>query len=186
MASAITHALVGVSLVSLVPRALSGRQRLGLALSLACLAMLPDLDVVGFHYGIPYEAAMGHRGFSHSLLFALLVAPVALLVTRKHALAVLCLAFAATLSHGVLDAMTDAGLGIGFFVPFAETRHFFSWRPLETSPLSPAAFFGSRGVEILKNEARWVLFPTFLAAGAIVLCRVSVGRARGAGGDGEA
>ena len=34
-------------------------------------AVLPDLDVIGFKLGIRYADLLGHRGFSHSLLFAL-------------------------------------------------------------------------------------------------------------------
>lgn len=33
--------------------------------------MLPDLDVIAFHFGIPYSAPFGHRGATHSLLDAL-------------------------------------------------------------------------------------------------------------------
>lgn len=36
-------------------------------------AVLPDLDVIGFKLGIRYADLLGHRGFSHSLLFALLL-----------------------------------------------------------------------------------------------------------------
>ena len=36
-------------------------------------AVLPDLDVIGFKLGIRYADLLGHRGFSHSLLFALLM-----------------------------------------------------------------------------------------------------------------
>jgi hypothetical protein len=33
-------------------------------------AMLPDLDVIGFRFGIEYASDFGHRGFTHSLMFA--------------------------------------------------------------------------------------------------------------------
>ena len=36
-------------------------------------AILPDGDVLGFKFGIAYGSFWGHRGFTHSLLFALLV-----------------------------------------------------------------------------------------------------------------
>lgn len=36
-------------------------------------AVLPDADVIGFRFGISYADAFGHRGFSHSLAFALLM-----------------------------------------------------------------------------------------------------------------
>nr|HRC76832.1 rhodanese-like domain-containing protein [Kouleothrix sp.] len=32
--------------------------------------------------------------------------------------------------HGVLDAMTDGGLGVAFFAPFSATRYFFPFRPI--------------------------------------------------------
>src|SRR5215468_7324010 len=38
-------------------------------LSVLC-AILPDADVVGFSLGIGYEDLLGHRGLSHSLVFA--------------------------------------------------------------------------------------------------------------------
>ena len=62
-----------------VPLALGfalGKEILSRRLLLAGVAasILPDLDVVAFSFGIPYEHEFGHRGFSHSFLFAALVA----------------------------------------------------------------------------------------------------------------
>ena len=37
-------------------------------------SVMPDLDVLAFRYGIPYASNFGHRGFSHSLLFAVVLA----------------------------------------------------------------------------------------------------------------
>lgn len=37
-------------------------------------AMLPDADVLAFHFGVPYAHQLGHRGMTHSLVFALLLA----------------------------------------------------------------------------------------------------------------
>ena len=39
----------------------------------AVCAMLPDIDVVAFAFGIPYEDMFGHRGFTHSFFFAAVV-----------------------------------------------------------------------------------------------------------------
>ena len=39
-------------------------------LSVFC-SILPDADVIGFRFGIRYEDMLGHRGLSHSLVFAL-------------------------------------------------------------------------------------------------------------------
>ncbi|MCA1606900.1 MAG: metal-dependent hydrolase [Acidobacteria bacterium] len=60
-----------------VPLALSlGRQVVSERLLLAGVAasVVPDLDVVAFRLGIPYADDLGHRGFTHSLLFAAFVA----------------------------------------------------------------------------------------------------------------
>ena len=43
----------------------------------AVCAMLPDLDVIAFFFGIPYGDMFGHRGFTHSFFFAALVGAVA-------------------------------------------------------------------------------------------------------------
>src|SRR3989338_8340680 len=37
------------------------------------LSVLPDIDVLAFHLGFPYEHMFGHRGFTHSILFAVIV-----------------------------------------------------------------------------------------------------------------
>ncbi len=39
----------------------------------ALVPMIPDADVVAFRFGIPYDSMFGHRGFSHSILFALII-----------------------------------------------------------------------------------------------------------------
>jgi inner membrane protein len=50
----------------------------------AVCSMLPDLDVIGFRYGVHYGDFWGHRGFTHSLLFAALLATVVLVLTARH------------------------------------------------------------------------------------------------------
>ena len=37
---------------------------------------LPDLDTMGLRFGVPYEHALGHRGFFHSLPFAALLSVI--------------------------------------------------------------------------------------------------------------
>lgn len=37
------------------------------------LAMLPDADVLSFKFGVAYGNVFGHRGFTHSLVFAFIV-----------------------------------------------------------------------------------------------------------------
>jgi inner membrane protein len=122
----------------------------------ALATMLPDIDVLGFAYGIPYGATFGHRGFTHSIVFALASAACLTLLTRsRNAFAFL---FLCALSHPLLDAMTDGGLGIAFFSPFSNHRYFFPWRPIRVSPIG-AGFFSARGLETLASELVWVWLP---------------------------
>jgi len=37
-------------------------------------SVIPDLDAIGFRFGIHYGDFWGHRGFTHSLIFAALLA----------------------------------------------------------------------------------------------------------------
>jgi inner membrane protein len=164
MPSAFTHLLVGAATAQVLPPEVP-RRRLALIFGLACAA--PDLDVAAFALGIPYSHLLGHRGFSHSLLFAALLGAYLGALglgsrNRKHLLSVLLVGFVAVASHGLLDAATDAGLGIGFFIPFDNHRYFLPFRPIETSSVNPAHFFSQRGWEILKSEIVWVWLPLAL------------------------
>ena len=69
------------------------------------------------------------------------------------------LAFVTTMSHGIMDAFTDAGLGIGFLIPFDDTRYFVPWRPLATSPPSVWGFLNGPAGPILANELKWIWLP---------------------------
>ena len=97
-------------------------------------AVLPDADVIGFRFGISYADAFGHRGFSHSLAFALLMGCVgfgtAPLLLRGSRLMGFFIGFLAVSSHILLDAMTNGGLGVAAFWPFDQTRYFCGWRPI--------------------------------------------------------
>jgi inner membrane protein len=164
MASAPTHALVAVALgVAFGARRVSA----GTVVAGAVCSVLPDLDVIGFDFGIRYGDVLGHRGISHSLLFAL---GLSLVVTfagpvsgRRRAWACLYLFFA-TASHGLLDAMANGGLGVAFFAPFVKQRYFLPFRPIVVSPLSAGGFFSARGLRVLKSEAYWVWLPAIAFA----------------------
>jgi len=173
MASAFTHAIAGVAIgTALGPRHVPTR----FWIICATAAALPDLDGVGFWLGVPYESAFGHRGFTHSLFFAALLASVALLAFRGGTAGAgvprLWLAFfLVTASHGVLDAMTTGGGGIAFFAPFVNERYFFPWRPILVSPMRIRRFFSARGMAILASELVWVWIPAAVVAGTALLVR---------------
>src|SRR5215471_12262322 len=67
--------------------------------------------------------------------------------------------FVATVSHGLLDAMTNCGLGVAFFSPFDTARYFLPWRPILVSPISVAQFFSGRGLAVLQSEILWIWLP---------------------------
>ena len=102
-------------------------------------SLLPDADALAFRFNIPYASILGHRGLSHSLAFALALGLAAALIApllrsgRKTAFVVCA---GAALSHILLDAMTDGGLGVAAFWPFSEARYFLPWRPIAVSPLA--------------------------------------------------
>jgi inner membrane protein len=153
-------------------------------------AILPDADVVGFDLGLEYGHVLGHRGISHSLVFALAVGAVAAVglgrgVHRQSRVALFAYFAVVTASHGILDAFTDDGLGTAFFAPFLTERYFFPWRPLEVSPIGGHGFFtarqvqgGLRWIEVLWSEIRWVWLPAALIA-VIAARRATGGRATG-------
>ncbi|MDR1368128.1 MAG: metal-dependent hydrolase [Candidatus Accumulibacter sp.] len=134
-----------------------------LLLAAVFFAIVPDFDVIGFHLGVNYANILGHRGFSHSLFFAFccgvfgfILAPF-LHCRRPTAFFLL---FTAVFSHIALDAATSGGFGVAAFWPVSDARYFFPWRPIRVSPLSLRAFFGARGIAVLKSELLWVWLPS--------------------------
>lgn len=149
-----------------------------LVLALAA-AVLPDIDAVGLWLGIPYEHPLGHRGFTHSMSFSVALAGMGAFLAPWVGAApstAFLLLLAGTTSHGLLDAMTDGGLGIAFFSPFSTRRYFLPWRVIEVSPLRPAALFSQRGLRVLGSEMRYVWAPCLLLALLGVALRSLAGR----------
>ena len=133
----------------------------------ATCAMLPDVDAIGFAFGVPYDSMLGHRGLTHSIAFSLLIGfVVGMFAFGKRLASVgrvqLVLYFSlVTLSHPLLDALTNGGLGVALFAPFSAERYFFPFRPIEVSPLG-MRFFSARGLEVLGSEIVWVWLPALL------------------------
>ncbi|HET6304353.1 MAG TPA: metal-dependent hydrolase [Myxococcota bacterium] len=137
-------------------------------------SVLPDLDVIAFRLGVPYSAEFGHRGFSHSLAFAALVALVGgscHRMLRARFLSAFAFLFAATASHGALDAFTTGGLGVAFFWPFSLERHFAPLRVIRVAPFQVGRLLSGRGVAILLSEALWVWLPCAALAAALAWTR---------------
>jgi inner membrane protein len=150
-----------------------------LMLAGALVSALPDLDVVTFHWGIPYSAGLGHRGFSHSLLAAAVVAlagAAAAPALRAGFARAFVFLFVAIASHGALDACTNGGLGVAFLWPWSEQRFFApeGLRVIEVSPIGLGPFLSARGATVLASDVRWIWLP----AVAVGLILVGARRAR--------
>ena len=174
MASAISHAVAALGIGTCFYRPQIPKR---VWVAGALCSMFPDVDVIGFLLGIQYSDFWGHRGFTHPLVFAALLAGIltAALASstasqiERHSL--FAYLFIATASHGVLDAMTNGGMGIAFFSPFDNTRYFLPWRPICVSPIALGRFLGARGYAVLKNELLWIWLPTAVFSVLILLLR---------------
>lgn len=172
MATPISHAVVALSIGSCFYRP-TVPHRVWVAAAL-CSA-IPDLDVIGFRFGVQYSDFWGHRGFTHSLVFAALLAGTMALVFRNvngiGRVSLFLYIFAATASHGLLDAMTNGGLGVAFFSPFDNQRYFLPWRPIRVSPIAVSRFFSPRAIGIMKTELLWIWLPSVIFAIAVLFLR---------------
>jgi inner membrane protein len=172
MASIITHGVVGAAMSATYALTVKPMPKRFWILSVI-LAILPDADALGFKLGVPYESFFGHRGFSHSLIFALLMGLLTVffffrtvpLLSRQWWL-LAGYFFLVTASHAALDAMTTGGLGVALLSPFDLSRIFFPWRPIRVSPIGIREFFGSWGLRVIISEITWVWIPSL----ALVFC----------------
>lgn len=165
MASVFSHAVAALGIGACFYRPATPRR---VWVAGALCSVIPDLDVIGFQFGIRYGDFWGHRGFTHSLLFAALLATLVMLVAFRQGVPGLgrfglwTYFFLATASHGLLDAMTDGGLGIAFFSPFNNTRYFLPWHSIRVSPIGISRFFSHRGLEVVQSELLWIWLPATL------------------------
>jgi inner membrane protein len=156
MPSMVSHPAVPLALAPLLP---SERRSPGLiCLGVVC-SVLPDLDVVGFRFGVPYGHLLGHRGVSHSITFTVCLSaslawrlPIEVQASPAPRLITLGLLCLSRLSPDLLDALTNGGLGVAFFAPFENRRSFFSWCPMRVSPIRVRAFLSATGVRVMRSE----------------------------------
>jgi inner membrane protein len=120
----------------------------------SALSLLPDADVIGFSFGIRYGDPWGHRGATHSLAMAVAAGLVVGLAARSFGRPFRRTALSAILvlaSHGLLDTLTDGGLGCALLWPFDLTRYFAPWRPIPVAPIG-LRFLSSYGLIVSATE----------------------------------
>lgn len=156
MASLIGHAIAAATIAKVSQIHINAKT---IRLCIYC-SILPDLDILAFKFGVPYEAPLGHRGFTHSIAFAFILGILIWAIFyKKHSFWKTILLFSlVTISHGLLDALTNGGKGVGFFIPFRNERYFFPWQVIEVSPIG-RSFFGKSGLNVLYSELIWIAIP---------------------------
>ncbi len=184
MTTVFTHAAAAMLLSRAFPE--SSLPRRAWLIGSIC-AVLPDADVAGMWWlDIPYGDLLGHRGLSHSLFFALIVAITftwgpRILFRRSSSLTTPRLfalyLFLCTASHGLFDALTNGGRGIAFFSPFDEGRYFLPWTPVAVAPIGVRAMFSEWGLQVMLSELTWVWAPLALVAALWSALRRLLGRA---------
>lgn len=164
MASIFGHALTAFSIGKPIAKKLYTFKLV--LLGILC-SILPDADVIGFRFGIAYKSFWGHRGFSHSFVFAGILAILFTFIfykfrTLKEKSIIAVYLFICTASHGILDALTDGGKGVALLSPFNNTRYFFPFRPIKVSPLGISNFFSKWGAKVLLSELLWIGIPCLI------------------------
>lgn len=160
----VTHSILGlIAAKTITSRKVSFKF---LLLSMVCPA-LPDIDVLAMQYGVPYEHLFGHRGFTHSLLFALVLSlAVVLLFFAKPSLKprrrwfLVGYFFVLTASHGLFDMLTQAPRGVALLSPFSNARFQSPWRPIQASPIM--VFFNELKFQAIADDFVWLVFPALL------------------------
>ena len=162
MPTIVTHGFVG--LVS--GKIFSDSEKPKFRILSLLIPMLPDADVIGFRFGVSYSSMFGHRGFSHSIVFAAIISLIVTLsafrqfdLGSKKWFRYLAYFFLIACSHCILDAFTNGGLGVGLFIPFDASRYFSPFRPIEVSPISLSKFLDGSAFSVVFSEFVWVWIP---------------------------
>ena len=144
-----THAIAGAGLGSLLA---SGRQKWLFWVLVFVLPMTPDLDVFST---ARYGSMAGHRGFTHTLAFAIVVGGLVALLSYRYLrvrFMPLCLVqVLVTASHAILDVFTDGGFGLPLLWPLTEYRF---------GPLGPIHVADADGNRTFRTEVWYVWLPT--------------------------
>jgi len=159
MASIISHVAIPIT-----ARLAGGKATVPTSLLICGMlaSILPDFDVISFKLGIAYHSPFGHRGFTHSIAFALFIGILGTCFYRAFncsKIIVFSVLFLSTLSHALLDALTNGGLGVAFFWPLDNTRYFFPHTPIQVSPIGVKNFISERGLNVLISEAKYIWAP---------------------------
>jgi len=162
MPTVITHAAIPLAIGLGVGQRVVSRR---LLIAGVTASILPDLDTLSFHFGIPYGSPFGHRGFTHSLIFAGVIAIAASIshrILRTTSWWAFAFVFLSAASHGILDTFTTGGKGVALLWPFSNTRFFAPIRMIQVSPIGVHRFFSRNEAHVIASELLWVWLPMLL------------------------
>ena len=77
--------------------------------------------------------------------------------------------FIAMASHGLLDTLTNGGLGAALLWPLDDHRYFALVTPIAVSPIGITNFISDRGIRVLLSEAIWIWTPLTVLTGAVLV-----------------
>jgi inner membrane protein len=162
MSSLFGHALAGLAISAACTQSRPPRRIW--AFAVAC-AVAPDLDWFTGFLRSADGTSLAHRGLSHSLLAAGLIATAAMLLgfrshlrSPRHWACMLSAAF----SHGLLDACTFGGTGVAFLLPFSKARFVCLWQPIFVSPIPLSGRLLDWLLFSLGTELVWIGIPALL------------------------
>ncbi|MDF3022815.1 MAG: hypothetical protein K0R10_176 [Alphaproteobacteria bacterium] len=89
--------------------------------------------------------------------------------------------FISTVSHPLLDALTDGGEGVAIWWPFSTARFFFDDTPLPVCPIGQN-FFSAAGYAALKAELTLIWLPALMLGLGGFIVRKVLGRFTRTGG----
>ena len=154
MPTPITHIIASIPMNSTVMRKTNTKKILFWSF---VIAVIPDLDLIG---NVPINNIFGHRGFTHSLIFALLLTLLASVMfwrefkNDKSRFYLISLNFLlVAMMHPFLDAGTDRNYGVAFFSPWSNHRYSLPWAPINDKALGLWNYYVLGWWEIFKVEA---------------------------------
>ena len=167
MPSFFGHAVAGVALGAAFADEKTPRRTLVLG---TLRALAPDLDSFTLFLPLHPGNFLAHRGVSHSLLAAVLLAAAVLLFgfrREQRSLKVGVYLLLASISHGLLDACTSGRIGVAFFYPFSTSRWGCYWQPFLDAPLPFWPGLRLPFLGALLGEALWIGLPGLLLVATI-------------------
>jgi len=145
----IAHGLLGASFsAALVPRSTKRAYAVSI-LTAALFANAPDFD---FLLVFAFHSNSWHRGFTHSIVFALVVYLISTFVLGQRRLQEALAYGLAFGSHGMLDYLTSKeGSGVELLWPFSNERLLLGWWGLSEVPskLPPSGVIKALALEVV-------------------------------------